>query len=153
MKSSQFPKFPVHLSVRLTTNLQLRDMFSPDGTLKKTDMTHEPRKKKNKPYGFHYSGCFIGILTMVEYNPYIHWVVSSPIYTLKTTRVFFRAHMMTPWNVLSSQKSICFKAPKVADSLEMAAAAPELVDGWRVDANRDNWPQQKQAARPLASKM
>ena len=70
MKSPQFPKFPVQLSVRLTTNLQLRDMFSPDGTLKKTDMTHEPQKK-NKPYGFHYTGCFIGILTMVEYNPYI----------------------------------------------------------------------------------
>ena len=151
MKSSQFPKFPVQLSVHLTTNLQLRDMFSPDGTLKKTDMTHEPPKKTS----------LTDSIVLVVLWGSLQWLNIIPIYLgsiipyiyLKTTRVFFRAHMMTPWNVLSSQKSICFKAPKVADSSEMAAAAPELVDGWRVDANRDNWPQQKQAARPLASKM
>ena len=48
MKSPQFPKFPVQLSVRLTTNLQLRDMFSPDGTLKKLiwHMSHKKKKKQ-----------------------------------------------------------------------------------------------------------
>ena len=50
---------------------------------------HEPRKKKTLT--FHSTGCLIGILIMVYYNPHITGEY-NPLYTLNN-RFFSTAHM------------------------------------------------------------